>query len=102
MQRFAIIKIGIVDNVIVADQAFVDSHVNADAKILLASKDVVGPGDSYDGSKFTQIISNPAPSDIQSQILSLSAKIDSLNQSVVAIDTKVGITPTPVQTASLS
>lgn len=53
--RFAVIKDGLVENVIIADQAFIDAHVapKYDAVLSVDLNDKVGPGHAYDGKVFT-------------------------------------------------
>lgn len=92
--RFAIIKNGVVENVIEADQNFVDKNVIADQKLLLKPTDTVGPGHTYDGKDFIPPVNLPAPKlDITDQVALMQAKLDALNANMLAVDTQLNIPP---------
>lgn len=55
--RYAIIVNGKVDNVIIADQDFVDAHYSG--AILLNDEDVVGPNYIYENGQFIEPIIKP-------------------------------------------
>lgn len=53
MANFALIKNGIVDNIIIAEQSFIDNHCQEyDACVEYADGTYVGVGFSWDGENF--------------------------------------------------
>lgn len=71
--RYALIKMGTVENVIAASPDFAGALIGFDAIVQLAESDAIAPGWSYDGAEFSA--PPPAPPSVPEEVTMRQARL---------------------------
>lgn len=84
MARYALIKDGIVERVIIAEPEILpELDLDADELVKIASNRSIGPGDAYDGATFTKA-PEPEPVEkgptLEERLAQLEAKVQTIEE----------------------